>query len=318
MRINWAYCGFGKMALKFHQSVQDIEEINVVAVATKSKLDIAKQTIPNARLYDSYEALALDPDVDIVYISTTHNFHMNQVELFASHGKAVLCEKPMIINQGQIDVLKKYQGKVLIMEAMWTRYLPAYVKAMALLKAGTIGKIKWFEASFCFDNPGFPTGRLQNKDLAGGAMYDIGIYPLAMALDLADHQIPTEIKSMASLNEQGVDLTTSTQIKWENDLYAQLFCSINRRGLNEARIHGSEGTIVLSDFWMSQKITVMKQKHVETFDIPFEANGYKHIILAFLDAYKKHKYEVDKMTIENSISISNAMNIVLNQIAYGS
>jgi predicted dehydrogenase len=318
MAIKWAYCGFGRMALKFHQSVKTIEEIEVVAVATKSKQDIAKEHVPKAKLYDSYEEMALDPNIDVVYISTTHNFHMDQVDLFAKNGKAVLCEKPMIIRKDQVSILERYRGKVLIMEAMWTRYLPAYLKAMELVNLGYIGKVRWFEASFTFDNIGLPAGRLQNKDLAGGALYDIGIYPLAIALDLANNKKPQEVKAIATLNDQKVDITTSVLCKWEDDFYANLFCSVDRRGTNEARIHGDLGTLTLSNFWMSQRINISRVDHVETIDIPFEVNGYAHIIKAFIEACHHKKLEVKKMTFDHSILLGSLMDEILNQVGYGS
>src|SRR6187402_265920 len=187
-KIRWGILGCGKIANKFATDLQLIEDAELVAVASR---DVEKgkafASLFHARLnFNTYEALASCDEVDVIYIATPHGFHLEHTSLCLQHSKAVLCEKPMAINSKQvkemIDLAQKQ--KVFLMEAFWTKFLPQYQKVVELIQAGEIGTIKMIEADFGFKATSPTPQRLYDVALGGGALLDVGIYPVFLALSL--------------------------------------------------------------------------------------------------------------------------------------
>jgi predicted dehydrogenase len=202
--IRWGILGPGRIAHKFAQSVKCIEDAEITAVGSRS-IERAAQFATEysiSRAYGSYIDLASDPDVDIIYVAAPHPAHFECALLCLKAGKAVLCEKPFTLNASETKVLIKTAGasKLFLMEAMWMRYLPAIVKVRELLAQGTIGEVRMIKADFGNRIPWEPAGRLLNPELGGGALLDVGIYPISFA-SMVLGPSPTKITGVAYLGE---------------------------------------------------------------------------------------------------------------------
>ena len=184
-KYRWGILGPGRIAHQFAADLQLLPEAELVAVGSRSRENAeafgAQYHIP--RRHASYEALAADPEVEIIYVATPHIFHYRDSLLCLQHGKAVLCEKAFTINAREAEQLIAFarREKLFLMEAMWTRFQPALIKLRELLAAGTIGEQRMLRGELAFRAPFDPSGRLFDPALGGGALLDLGIYPLALA-----------------------------------------------------------------------------------------------------------------------------------------
>jgi predicted dehydrogenase len=315
--MNWGFIGFGRIARKFLASLLTVEGQTAYAFASRSNAVKLGKEFPNIKVYDSYEALLADPKVDIVYISTTHNFHcQNSIDALLA-GKHVLCEKPMGISSSEIlqmtDIAKK-SGKFL-MEAMWMRFLPAYREAMQRAKSGEIGGIKYITASFGFRSPDKLTkdGRLLNPALAGGALYDVGVYPLTLAADLFGWQPETFI-AHAIKSETGVEETIQIQMAFAGNRLAQLFGSISLVTSKEAYIYGEEGFINIPMFWKADSFSIHKEEEIEQIELPFKSSGYVHEIEEVVHCIEKGKTESTLFNLNDSLMSARLVENILSSI----
>jgi predicted dehydrogenase len=315
--MNWGFCGFGNIAKKFCTALQSIEGQKITAVATLSQQEHVVEWISDCKVYSTYEDLANDPDIDIVYINTTHNFHVNQVLLFAKAGKHVICEKPMYVHSKEIEPILDVADTVFIMEAIWSRFLPAYRFVKAQINEGKIGELKWLDVNFAFDNSDQPKERLQKLELAGGALLDIGIYPIQLAFDLMNNELPKYLTAIGTLNESKVDITTSIQLKWENDFYANCFCSVDRIGNNQAVIYGKQGYITMKNFWMCEEVIITLGDVSTSYYFPHKVNGYEYQIEEVVQCIADGKTQSDIMPLKDSNNISSILSEVKDKIGYG-
>ncbi len=248
---NWAILGAGSIAQKFAHDLKLLPNANLYAIGSRS-LDRAKEFASQYNIkkaYGSYEELAEDPKIDVVYIATRHVWHFSNAILCLQNGKAVLCEKPVAINKAQCSLMLETarKNKLFFMEALWTSFIPSFRKCKELAENGSIGKIKLVESDFCFKAYFDKEGRLFNPQLGGGALLDIGLYPVFFALEIAG--VPTDIKAFASIGETKVDESCSMQFKHSHDIISILFSSIVTNGRTEAIIHGTNGIIKINSQW---------------------------------------------------------------------
>lgn len=315
--MNWGFIGFGRIARKFLESLEKVEGEIPYAFASRSNADTLKKEFPHVKIYNAYDQLLADPSIDIVYISTTHNFHcQNSIDAMRA-GKHVVCEKPMGISSQEIErmtAVAKETGKFL-MEAMWMRYLPAYREAIRRAKSGEIGKVRYMTASFGFRSVDKLTkdGRLLNPDLAGGALFDVGVYPLTIAADLFGWK-PHEFEAVAQIGETGVDETMQIQLTYDNKQMAQLFASVALVTNKEACIYGEEGFIRMPLFWKCQEFEVIKGEEIEKVRLPFISNGYAHEIIAARDCIKNGELESNLFTLEESLASARLVEQILSTV----
>jgi predicted dehydrogenase len=315
--MNWGFIGFGRIARKFLESLSTVQGQTPYAFASRSNATALQKEFPKVKVYDTYEALLADPKVDVVYISTTHNFHcQNTIDALLA-GKHVLCEKPMGISSSEIikmtDAANK-SGKFL-MEAMWMRFLPAYREAMSRAKSGEIGKIKYVTANFGFRSIDKLTkeGRLLNPDLAGGALFDVGVYPLTLAADLFGWQ-PETFVANAIKTDTGVDETIQIQLDFGGNRFAQLFGSISLITSKEAYIYGEEGFIKLPLFWKANSFSIHKGEETELIELPFKSTGYVHEIEEVIHCIKNGKIESTLFNLDDSLMSAKLVENILSSI----
>ena len=250
-KYNWAILGAGGIAQKFASDLKLLPNAKLYAIGSRSLERAEKFTLQHKaeKAYGSYEELAKDPEIDIVYIATRHVSHYPNTILCLTHGKAVLCEKPVALNKEQCAVMLEtaHKQNLFFMEALWTSFIPSFRKCKELVENGAIGEIKLIEADFCFKASFDKEGRLFNPLLGGGALLDIGLYPVFLALELAGK--PLKIEAFASIGETKVDESCTIQFKHKDNILSSLFCSLVTNGNTEAIIHGSNGLIKINSQW---------------------------------------------------------------------
>ncbi|KRG16397.1 dehydrogenase [Virgibacillus soli] len=250
-KVKWGIMGAGNISRKFASDLVHSENADLVAVASRTEGKAASfaSEFNIARPYDSYDEFLQDEEIEIVYIGTLHTQHKECALNCLKAGKAVLCEKPFTMDATEAEELIQAarENNTFLMEAMWTRYLPAIVQAKNWLEEGKIGEVRMLTANFGFDVGWSPNSRLLDKKLGGGAMLDAGIYPISFASFIFGQQ-PTEIKSSAHLGETGVDEHFSALFEYPDGKTAMLNSGVRLNLANDAIIYGTKGYIRLPNF----------------------------------------------------------------------
>ncbi|MGJ3238683.1 MAG: Gfo/Idh/MocA family protein [Anaerolineae bacterium] len=277
--FRWGILSTGNIARQFAIGLQSVDSAELVAVGSRTQESadaFAKEhNIPTA--HSSYEALANDPNVDVIYIGTPHVFHAENMLLCLRAGKHVLCEKPFTINQAEarevIDVARA--NNLFVMEAVWMRFIPAIVRLQALIAEGAIGDITLVKADFSFYLAFQPEHRLYNRELGGGALLDVGIYPISFTTMLLGQ--PQAVHSHALIGQSDVDEQCSMLFEYDN-ASALLTGGINGDLNNIAVIKGTEGKITVhAPFWVPKTLTLHRYgDDPQTIEVPYEGNGYNY------------------------------------------
>jgi len=275
--IRWGILGTGGIAHAFASDLRD-NGFTIAAVGSRSQDSAdafaSEFGIPNA--HPSYEALAADPDVDVIYVSTPHPFHAENATLALNGGKHVLVEKPFTINQAEakrvVDLAA--EKKLVVLEAMWTRFLPHMIRLREIIAAGTLGDVRTVIADHNQNLPKDPGHRLQNPALGGGALLDLGIYPVSFAWDVLG--APTSVSAISSPTPTGVDRQTAIVLGYADGQQALLHTALDTAGPNEAAVIGTEGWVKLhGTFYVPTTITVHNAQNevVETFEQEVGSRG---------------------------------------------
>lgn len=312
----WGIIGPGKIAEKFAQDLLLSENAELYAIASrnpKKANDFAEKFNPT-KIHNTYTTLAADKEVDIVYIATPHSFHYEQTMLCLHHNKAVLCEKPLGISTVQVQkmIAEARKRKLFLMEAMWTRFIPATEKLLALIENNTIGKIHSVEADFGFHANFDPQHRLFNPTLAGGALLDIGIYPLYLAMLIMGKPLSTQLN--VKFAPTGVDTDLIIQHTYANQAKALLKASLVQNTPIEAHIRGEKGIITLhSRFHHCNKITwQLHGAPPQIIEIPYTGFGYFHEIEAVNNYLQLHQTESPLHSLQTSLYLMQIMETIKN------
>ncbi len=244
-RVRWGVLATGGIAASFTANLLDMPDAEVVAVASRSdasaKAFAERFGIPRA--YGDWSSLAEDEDVDVVYVATPHSAHRAAAGLCLEAGRAVLCEKAFTLNSGEAEelvTLARSRG-LFLMEAMWMYCHPLIRRLKALVDDGAVGDVRTVQADFGLAGPFPPAHRLRDPAQGGGALLDLGVYPVSFAhLILGE---PSEVTARAALSDEGVDLRTGMLLSWESGAHALLNCSIDAGTPVTASITGSKGRI---------------------------------------------------------------------------
>jgi predicted dehydrogenase len=285
-------------------------EIVAVGSRTQASADAFGDQWDIPRRYGSYEALANDPDVDVVFIGTPHTFHYENMLLCLNAGKHVLCEKPLTINAAQADECIKLarQKGLFLMEAMWTRFLPAIRAFNDQLSEGMLGEVRLVQTALSLPFPFDPKHRLYDPYLGGGALLDLGIYPISFT-----HMIlgtPDRMLSHAHLGETNVDELATIIFVYEGGQSAALTASQRLVQPVEAVVAGTEGYArVHHRFFQADRFSVRmgREDEEQVFVHPYESNGYIHEVRAVQDCLRAGSLESDLMPLEESLTIMRLM-----------
>lgn len=316
-KIRWGIIGCGKIAAKMAEAINQSAEGTLLAVGSrnKEKASAFAERHGAQNSYDSYEALVQDPAIDIVYIATPHHLHTAESRRCLEAGKAVLCEKPFAMNPQEakeVFALAK-QKDLFIMEALWTRFIPSYTKALALSNSGRIGDLTGVIADFGFKAQYHPDSRLFDPALGGGALLDIGIYPVFLAYTVLG--MPDEIQSMMNPAPTGVDAQCSIAFCYNSGLFASLTASFKAHHPREAWIIGTEGRIKIHQNWHEQsRLTIYDNAgNEEAVDFSYTGNGFDHELAAVHKALLNNERICTWWSPQNSLDLSELLHRVKNK-----
>ena len=256
--IRWGILGAGRIARKFASDLKLVNDAQLVAVGSRS-MESAEEfaaEFPLQYKHDSYEALAANENVDVIYIATPHNLHHENTLLCLQHNKAVLCEKPFAMNVHQTKemIALAKEKNIFLMEALWTKFLPHYNKLQSLLKEKKLGEVRSVLINFGF-RPSKPApARMYDPALGGGTIMDIGIYNVFMAMSVLGK--PDVVEASMTPAATGVDEQCAILFKYKNGALAQLFSTFSSDLATEADISGTEGRIRLTSRFYAPSSTI--------------------------------------------------------------
>lgn len=316
-KINWGILGPGKIAHKFAEDILLSNNAVLHGVASRNieKAEMFGQKYHARKYFGSYEEIVNDPEIDVVYIATPHPFHFENTMMCLERGKAVLCEKPLGMDSGEVSVMIETARKmnVFLMEGMWTRFIPATEKYMELIRNKAIGEVISLQADFGFKAEYDINSRIFNKELGGGSLLDIGIYPIY--LSLITMGVPSDIKAMARMTETEVDSYCSMLFSFENSAKAMLEATVEAHTPTEATIYGTSGSIKLhSRFFHARNISLNQRGKTTDLEIPYRGNGFDHEIEEVNHCLLQGMTESPKLPLNVSLDLITIIDRVKEEI----
>jgi predicted dehydrogenase len=316
---NWGVIGPGNIANKFAKAIASSKKGKILAVASRSKERAANfsSTYKIEKTYLDYEQMLTDPEIDIIYIATPHNFHYQQAMMCLEAGKHVLVEKPCTVNAKQMKMLVQVaqRKKLLLQEALWSRFMPCLSQLKQLLNEGIIGDIQYIQSEIGFAFQHRKKSRLFKAELAGGSLMDLGIYSISVSqFFLEEH--PDKVDAMGQLTDQNVDGHVLANMYYPSGRYAQFTCSMLSQTSNTMRIVGTEGYVNLpACFWDADKAYIYRDdKLIKTMDIPHPTNGFEYQIEESMNCIEKNMQCSDLMSHRDSIGALSVMDNIRKQI----
>ncbi|HOI56707.1 MAG TPA: Gfo/Idh/MocA family oxidoreductase [Phycisphaerae bacterium] len=316
--IRWGVLGCGKIARKVATAVNFADGAELAAVASRGleKAEAFAAEFSAGRAHGSYEALADDPDVDVIYVATPHAMHAEHAQLALEAGKAVLCEKPFAVNAAQaravIDLARR--RKLFLMEAMWTRFLPTLVRTRELIAEGAIGEVRLVAADFGFRSDVDPTSRLFDPALGGGALLDVGVYPVSLASMLFGGE-PTDVAALADVGSTGVDEQSAYVLKYPGGRMASLFAAVRTFSPMEATIMGTTGHIRLhTAWWCGKKLSLCPRGGQEQlFELPHACNGYEGEVAEVVRCLRQGLTESTVVPLDETLAVMRTLDRIRAQ-----
>jgi predicted dehydrogenase len=317
-QLTWGIIGPGKIAGKFAVALTMVEGARLGAVASRDaeRASAFARMHGAATVYHRYEDLAADPGIDVVYIATPHGYHSEHTLLCLRHGKAVLCEKPLALSAIQVRemIAAAQHHRTFLMEAMWTRFLPIMQEIMDLIAKGRIGTVKYIRADFGFPAPFNPESRLYNIRLGGGALLDIGIYPLFLCMQLLG--APQHITAAGHLSPTGSDATTHAILQYSEGRSAVISCTLACHTSLTAEIAGTEGMIRISGPWYKNDRLEWNRngEPPTTVMLAPMVNGFEYQIKEVMQCLQEGLIESPSLTHAFSLKMSETMDAIRRQV----
>jgi predicted dehydrogenase len=313
--LRWGIAATGKIAASMCAALQTLPGAEVVAVGSRSRgaADAFARRFDIARAHGSYEELWADADVDVVYIASPHSHHHAMTIAALDAGKHVLCEKAFAVNAAQaremVDAAARNDR--FLMEAMWTWFIPAVVDIRQRVLDGEIGELKVVEANFAIPVTD-PDGRHRRIDLAGGAMLDIGIYPISFARFLAGD--PVEAKVSGTLGETGVDATVGGVVSFAGGALGVFHTSLDMLGSLGASVYGTLGRIdVDAPFWYPTGFTV-RLAGEEPVHVDMANQGLAHEAAHAMERIRDGHRESDVIPLAVTVSTMELLDDIRAQL----
>ncbi|MFM2349048.1 MAG: hypothetical protein RIR04_14 [Pseudomonadota bacterium] len=317
-QIRWGILATGWIADLFTKDlILTGHAVTAVGSRSQASADRFAKALGIPTAHGSYEALVADPNIDIIYIATPHPQHISAAKLALNAGKHILVEKAFTLNAAEAaEIVALAQAKgLVVLEAMWTRFLPHMKRIREILKAGTIGEVRSITADHRQKLPDDPKHRLNALDLGGGALLDLGIYPISFAWDVLGK--PSAIQATATFRETGADAQVATIFHYANGAIATTLSSSDSAGPNRAAVVGTKGRIEIDHVWYSPttfRVYDNANNVIETFDravagrgMQFQADEAERLIAAGLTAS-------DIMPPSQSVEIMATLDEVRRQI----
>ncbi|MGH8033724.1 MAG: Gfo/Idh/MocA family protein [Lysobacterales bacterium] len=317
-KIRLGILGTGNMAHQFARACQYAENIELVAVASRSRGSAGQFALEFdlPKHYSAYQTLAADPAIDLVYVSTPHSCHVENSLMCLEAGKAVICEKPFAINAREAGLMieRARAKKLFLMEAMWTRYVPAVVRLRDLLAENAIGKVQLMIAGGAYIPAFNSDSYLFRPELGGGVLLDAGVYLVSLASMIFG--TPGKILATGSMGEGVVDDHDAILLQHENDAIASLYVSLRASASPDLSLLGDLGKIYLHPpIFAPRALTLsIKGKADELIELPFPGNGYQFELNEAAQCILEGKTESAIMPLDETLAIMHTMDEARRQM----
>ena len=311
-KIKWGILSTGHISKKFADALALLPDAVLAAVASRdletAKKFAEKYNVPKA--YGTYEELADDPDIDVIYIGTPHTFHLENSVMCMRKGKAVLCEKALTINAAEAREMVRVarEENVFLMEAMITRHVPLIKKVLAWIREGRIGEVRMVRASRCARGIFHAGARQMNPQLGGGSLLDVGVYVISFA-SMIFQKSPLEMVGIGHIGDWESDEQGVAILKYGNGEIADLSFALRTAAVNEAYIFGTEGYIKIDDvFAVPTKASLFVNKvEVEVLEEPIIGNALNYEAEEVMRCLKLGLKESPFMPMDESVQIMEIM-----------
>ena len=317
-KLRWGILATGLIADLFATDLK-AKGLEISAVGSRS-LEKAKGFaahfgIPHA--HGSYEELVQDPDVDIIYVATPHPDHARSALMALNAGKHVLVEKSFTLNAREAEAVAALarENNLVVMEAMWTRFLPHMKRIREIIDAGTIGTIRSVHAEHRQALPSDPTNRLNAPELGGGALLDLGIYPVSFAHDMLGK--PISVQSVARFTPTGVDAEIAIVMKHQNDAISTSVSALDCAGANTATVYGTKARVEIDGIWYtptSFRVVDYNGEVLEAFSEPVESRGMQFQAFEMEELIRSGKRSSDLMPLDETVAIMHTLDDIRRQI----
>ncbi len=313
---NWGIMGTGRIAHTFAQAVNYVDDACLYAVASRTDEKAAAFGGQyGAKVsYGSYEQMVCDENIDIIYIATPMSAHFENCKLCLEHGKNVLLEKAVTMNAREFEELIALarSKNLFLMEAMWTKCRPTFLKAKEWAKSGAIGDVVMVKADFCNTVKLDRNDRLFAKELGGGAILDLGVYTITFACEFLGYK-PKTIHCRKRIGATGVDFDAGIMLEYENS-FASLTCGFDIPCHNNATVIGTKGRIEMGDwFFCTGKARLVSDggELIEEVDIQNLCNGYEYEICEAQKMLREGKKESDLVPLCETLDVMKIMDYCL-------
>ncbi len=314
-KIRWGILSTGNVANSFVKDIKHVPDAEVIAVGSRNQetADTFGQKYNIPHCYSSYEALANDPDVDVIYIATPHVFHAENSILCMEAGKAVLCEKAFCINAGEAEkmILSARENNVFLMEALVTRHFPVIHQVLNWIKDGLIGEVRLVQANRCAREEFTLESRVMKRELGGGSLLDLGIYVIGFS-SMIFGQPPQKATGFGFIGDYGSDEQGASILEYDNGALAILTFALRTDTVNEAYIYGTKGYIKLPDlFAVPHKASLhIKGQPEIKFEKTIIGNGLHYQVKEVHRCLRESLLESPRMPLEESLQIMEAMDAI--------
>ncbi|EGX55097.1 oxidoreductase [Streptomyces zinciresistens K42] len=319
--MRWGILATGGIAAAFTADLVDLPDAEVVAVASRrqASADAFAERFGIGRAYGDWRALAEDGDIDVVYVATPHSAHREAAGLCLEAGRSVLCEKAFTLNAreaAELVALARSRGGFL-MEAMWMYCNPLIRRLKALVDDGAIGEVRHVQADFGLAGPFPPAHRLRDPAQGGGALLDLGVYPVSFAHLLLGE--PSDVTARATLSPEGVDLQTGVLLSWDGGALASLHCSIVGGTATAASVTGSAGRIdVPGGFFFPERFVLHRDgRDPEEFTAdPADGprNSLRHEAAEVMRALRAGESESPLVPLEGTLAVMRTLDAVRDRV----
>lgn len=313
-KVRWGILATGGIARAFTRDLQ-AHGHQVTAVGSRSSASATSfaSEFDIRRAHGSYDGLVADPDVDVVYVATPHSSHAANAIAALGHGKHVLVEKAFTVNavEAQAVVDAAARAERLVLEAMWTRFLPHMRFVRDVVRSGRLGEIRSLHADHTQRLSSDPAHRLNDPHLAGGALLDLGVYPLSFAHDLLGP--PAEVTACGTLKATGVDASVATILRHGSGALSTSFSSSESRGPNTAAVLGSEGRLDIDAIWYTPAAVTVRGaggEVVERFEHPVGGRGMQYQAAEVERLLASGQTASPMMTPQDSVAVMATMDEV--------
>ena len=311
--IRWGILGTGAIARTFTEDLLSLPGHEVAAVGSRARptADAFAARYDIAAAYGSYAELAADDGLDVIYVATPHNGHRPDALTCLEAGRAVLVEKPFTISAAEAEevVAAARSRGLFAMEAMWTRFNPLIKQLRGLVADGAIGEVKAVYADFGFPAPYDPATRLWSVETAGGALLDLGVYPLSFAWMLLGE--PSTLQATAAAAPNGVDASTGILAGYDSGAVALLHCGLVAESPKTATVLGTTGRIeVAAPFFRPSAMTLHRGDSAETFTVDLAGHGYTYQAQEVARCLRAGELESPLMPLDESVAIMRALDTI--------